>query len=139
LKQLTGATTEPVHITGSHERVRAVVAVGVTDPVLRLTRPQNATVTVDVLAAVERELPGVPVRWRNLGTGLRAQVRPTLTRVTALGRREALADLHAADIDAFVNLGGLGAGQYNLQVQIDPSESYRVSKISPSVVVVTIK
>ena len=139
LKQLTGATTGPVDITGSHGHVREVVAVGVTDSALRLAQPLNATVTVDVLAPVEREFFGVLVRWRNLGTGLLAQVRPTLTRVNARGRRGALADLRAADMNAFVDLGGLGVGQYSLQVQIDPSESYRVSKTTPSVVIVTIK
>ena len=140
LKQLTGATTEPVEVTGSHERVRDVVTVGITDSALHLVQAQDATVTVEVLPApVERDLSGVPVRWRNLGTGLRAQVRPTLTRVTARGRREALADLRAGNIDAFVDLAGLGPGRYNLRVQVDPSQTFGVSAIEPAVVDVTIK
>ena len=60
-------------MTGSRDGVRDVVTVGVTDSAVRLVQPQNATVIVEVLPApVERELPGVPVRWRNLGAGLRA-------------------------------------------------------------------
>ena len=65
-------------MTGSRSRVRDIVTVGISDSAVRLVQPQNATVLVEVLPApVERELAGVPVRWRNLGAGLRAQVQPT--------------------------------------------------------------
>ena len=114
--------------------------VEVVGPDSRLKQLTDATVTVEVLPApVERDLSGVPVRWRNLGTGLLALVRPTLTRVTARGRREALADLRAGNIDAFVDLAGLGPGRYNLRVQVDPSQTFGVSAIEPAVVDVTIK
>lgn len=140
LKQLTGATTEPVDVRGSHGRVRDDVTVGITDSAVRLVQAQSATVTVEVLPApVERDLHGVPVRWRNLGTGLRAQVSPTLTRITVRGRREAVVDLRAGAIDAFVDLAGLGPGRYNLRVQVDPSQTFGVSAIDPAVVDVTIK
>jgi len=140
LKQLTGATTEPVQITGSHTRVRDVVTVGMTDSAVRLVQPQNATITVDVVPApVERELAGVPIRWRNLQAGLSATIKPVLARVTARGRREALADLRAGSIDAFVDLYGLGPGRYNLRVQVDPSQTFGISAIEPAVVDVTIK
>ena len=140
LKQLTGATTEPVELTGSRARVRDVVTVGISDSSVRLVHTQDATITVEVLPApVERDLSGVPVRWRNLGAGLSAQVRPTLARVTVRGRREALADLRAGSIDAFVDLAGLGPGKYNLRVQVDPSQTFGVSDIDPAVVDVTIR
>lgn len=140
LRQLTGATTEPVEVTGSQDRVRDVVTIGIADSAVRLVQPQNATVVVEVLPApVERDLPGLPVRWRNLGAGLRAQVQPSLTRLTARGRREALASLSAGEIDAFVDLAGLGPGRYNLRVQVDPSQTFGVTAIAPAVVNVTIK
>src|SRR3954466_9456144 len=140
LKQLTGATTEPVQITGSHTRVRDVVTVGMTDSAVRLVQPQNATITVDVVPApVERELAGVPIRWRNLQAGVSSTVRPVLARGTARGRREALADLRAGAIDAFVDLYGLGPGRYNLRVQVDPYQTFGISAIEPAVVDVTIK
>jgi len=140
LKQLTGATTEPVLITGSRARVHDIVTVGMTDSAVRLVQPQNATITVEVLPApVERELAGVPVRWRNLQTGLTATIQPIFARVTARGRREALSDLRAGAIDAFVDLYGLGPGRYNLRVQVDPSQTFGISAIDPAVVDVTIK
>jgi YbbR domain-containing protein len=140
LKQLTGATTEPVQVTASRSRVRDVVTVGITDSAVRLVQPQDATVTVEILPApVERDLPGVPVRMRNLQAGLTAKVQPTLTRVTVRGRREGLSDLHAGAVEAFVDLYGLGPGRYNLRVQVDPSQTFGVSAIDPAVVDVTIK
>ena len=140
LKQLTGATTEPVQVTASRARVRDVVTVGIADSAVRLVQPRDATVTVEILPApVERDLPGVPVRMRNLQASLTAKVQPTLTRVTVRGRREALSDLRAGSVEAFVDLYGLGPGRYNLRVQVDPSQTFGVSAIDPAVVDVTIK
>jgi YbbR domain-containing protein len=140
LKQLTEATTEPVEVRGKSVGVRDSVTVGITDSAVRLVKPQNATVIVEVLPApVPRDLAGVPVRWRNLAAGLSAQVQPTLTRITVRGRREAISDLRPGTIDAFVDLAGLGPGRYNLRVQVDPSPTFGVSSIDPAVVDVTIK
>jgi YbbR domain-containing protein len=140
LKQLTGATTEPVQVTGSRTRVRDVVTVGMTDSSVRLVQPQNATITVEVVPApVERQLAGVPIRWRNLQAGLTATIRPILARVTARGREAAVAGLQAGAVDAFVDLYGLGPGRYNLRVQVDPSQTFGISAIDPPVVDVTIK
>lgn len=140
LKQLTGATTEPVEVTASRVRVRDVVTVGIADSAVRLVQPRDATVTVEILPApVERDLTGVPVRMRNLQAALTAKVQPTLTRVTVRGRREAVSDLRAGSVEAFVDLYGLGPGRYNLRVQVDPSQTFGVSAIDPAVVDVTIK
>jgi YbbR domain-containing protein len=140
LKQLTGATTEPVTVDGKKEKFTDQVTVGITDSALRLVQAQNARITVEILPApVERELAGVPVRMRNLGQGLRASVQPTLTRVIVRGRREALNDLRAGAIDAFVDLAGLAPGRYNLRGQVDPSQTFGVSSIDPAVVDVTIR
>ena len=140
VRALAEATTEPVNIAGSRDRVRDVVTVGVTDAAVRLDSSVSATVLVEVLPApIEREVGGVPIRWRNLGGGMRAQVTPSVAKVSARGRREALEALRADAIEAFVDLAGLGAGRYNLRVQVDPSEHFGLNTITPSVVEVTIK
>lgn len=140
VRALAEATTEPVNIAGSRERVRDVVTVGVTDAAVRLDSSVSATVLVEVLPApIEREVGGVPIRWRNLGSGMRAHVAPSVAKVSVRGRREALEALGADAIEAFVDLAGLGAGRYNLRVQVDPSEHFGLNTITPSVVEVTIK
>jgi YbbR domain-containing protein len=140
VKQLTAATTEPVSLTGHRETVFDTVTIGVSDSAVRLVEPMSARVTVEIVPApVERVVTGVPIRWRNLNAGLTARVAPQTATVTVRGRRQALEDMRTETIDAFVDLAGLGPGQYNLQVQFDPTESFGVSATEPAVVQVTIK
>ena len=140
LRTLTGATTEPVDVTGARNRVSDVVTVGVADAAVRLVKAQTARVSVEVMPAPgERELPGVPVRYHNLGSGLGAQIKPVLTKVTVRGRRDAIQGLRPGEVEAFVDLAGLGPGRYNLRVQVDPSRDFGVSSIEPAVVDVTIR
>jgi YbbR domain-containing protein len=140
VRQIAEATTEPVSIAGARSRVRDVVTVGVADSSVRLLQPQSATVIVEVAPApVERSVPDVPVRWRNLGTGLRAQIAPSLVRVSVRGGRDALASVRNDSVQSFVDLAGLGTGRYNLRVQVDPAESFGVTAVDPAVVSVTIR
>jgi YbbR domain-containing protein len=140
VRQLASATTEPVVIQGTRGRVRDVVTIGVEDAEVRLIQPQQATVVVEILPApVERDVIGVPVRWRNLGTGLWARVSPALARVRVRGQRDPLAELRPDSVDAFVDLTGLGPGQYNLRVQVDPSERFGLVTVTPAVVNVSIR
>lgn len=140
LKQLAQATTEPVRVTGARENIRDVVAVGVTDAAVRLVKPQNVTVIVTVLPApIERELAGVPVRARNVGSRLQHRIAPASVTVVVRGQAEAVVAARAPEIGAFVDLDGLGAGRYNLRVQVDPSEQFGVTAIRPQLVNVTIR
>jgi YbbR domain-containing protein len=140
VREVAEATTEPVEIDGKSERVRDVVAVGVTDSSVRLAQPLSATVVVEISPApVEREVSGVPVRWRDLGQGLSARVAPPVVRVTIRGLREALSAVRPDAIDAFVDLTGLGPGQYTLRVQVDPSQTFGVGAVTPGNVSVIIK
>jgi YbbR domain-containing protein len=140
VRKLAQATTEPVLISGSRDRVRDVVTVGVVDPAVRLVKSLNATVVVEIWPApVERELSGVPVRWRNLTSGLRATVSPSLARIRIRGQREAVGALQPDALEAFVDLAGLGPGRYNLRVQAEPTETVGIGEIVPAVVEVTIR
>jgi YbbR domain-containing protein len=140
VRQVAEATTEPVSVKDAKTRVRDGVTIGVVDSSVRLTQAQSANVTVEIWPApVERRMPDVPVRWRNLGTGLRAQVAPQLVHVTVRGAANPLAALRGDSVQAFVDLAGLGSGRYNLRVQVDPADNFGVVAIDPAVVSVTIK
>jgi YbbR domain-containing protein len=141
VKKLANATTEPITVTGARENIRDVVAVGLIDSAVRLVKPQDVTVIVEVLPApIERELRGVLVRARNLGSGLAApKISPASVTLSVRGRREALAGVETETVDAFVDLTGLGPGQYSLRVQADPSQHFGVVEIAPAVVAVTIR
>jgi YbbR domain-containing protein len=140
VRQVAEATTEPVTVKEARSRVRDGVTVGVADPSVRLVQAQNAQVTVEIWPApVERQVPDVPVRYRNLGTGLRANLTPQLVRVLVRGAKEPLAELRADGVQAFVDLAGLGSGRYNLRVQVDPADRFGVVEIAPAVVSVVIR
>ena len=140
VRQISEATTEPISVKDAKTRIRDGVTIGVLDSAVRLAQPQNANVTVEIWPApLEKKLADVPVRWRNLAAGMRAQLSPQLVHVTVRGSQDALADVRGDSVQAFVDLAGLGSGRYNLRVQADPSESFGVVAIDPAVVSVTIK
>lgn len=140
VRQVAEATTEPVSVKDAASRVRDSVTVGVIDSSVRLAQPQSANVTVEIWPApIERDVSGVPVRYRNLGNGLRASLSPQLAHVTIRGSKAALDDLRGDNIQAFVDLAGLGAGRYNLRVQVDRTERFGVVTIDPAVVSVGIR
>ena len=140
VRKVDQATTEPVSVKDQTGNVRDVVAVGVTDASVRLVRPQDVTVIVSILPApVERTLEGVLVRARNLRDGLQQKLVPSTVAVAVRGRREAIAGARPERIEAFVDLAGLGPGRYNLRVQVDPSQQFGVTGVTPQVVDVTIK
>lgn len=140
VRQVAEATTEPVSVKDAKSRVRDNVTIGVVDASVRLVQAQSANVMVEIWPApVERRMSDVPVRWRNLGAGLRAQVSPQLVHVTVRGSKGPLAALSDDSVQAFVDLAGLGSGRYNLRVQVDPAEAFGVVAIDPAVVSVTIR
>jgi YbbR domain-containing protein len=140
VRQVAEATTEPIVVTGARALVRDSVTVGVADSSVRLAQPQSANVSVEIWPApLERELSDVPVRYRNLGAGLRANIAPQLAHVTIRGSKDNLEGLSGDAVQAFVDLAGLGSGRYNLRVQVDPVERFGVLAIDPAVVLVTIK
>lgn len=140
VRQVAEATTEPISVKDAKSRVRDNVTIGVVDASVRLVQAQSASVMVEIWPApVERRMADVPVRWRNLGAGLRAQVAPQLVHVTVRGAKDPLAALSDDSVQAFVDLAGLGSGRYNLRVQVGPAETFGVVAIDPAVVSVTIK
>lgn len=140
VRQVSEATTESVVVTDSRERVQDAVTIGLADSAVRLSEAQTATVVVEVLPApLERVFSRVPVRWRNLAKGLRAQLVPAVVDATVRGRREGVGGLKADAINTFVDLAGLGPGHYNLRVQVEPSQDFGVASLSPAVVDVIIK
>jgi len=138
--QIAEATTEPVSVKDARSRVRDTVTIGVVDASVRLVQSRSAQVVVDIWPApVERPIPDVPVRWRNLASGLSAQLSPQLVHVSLRGTAAVLSGLRSDSVEAFVDLAGLGAGRYNLRVQVDPAARFGVVAIDPAVVLVTIK
>jgi YbbR domain-containing protein len=139
VKRATEVLAEPVSINGSKGPVQETVTLGLLDPSLRLKAARSAAVTVQILPApLERTLRNRPVHLRNVGPHLDAQAVPAAVQLTLRGRRDALNRVDADDIVAFVDLAGLGPGEYSLTVHADASTDTGVARIEPSSVRVRI-
>jgi len=139
VRRVTEALTEPVSVSGARDRVNQSVILGLIDPSLRLKNARSAMVTVQIVPApLERSLQGRPVHLRNVAANLEAQAVPSAVGLTLRGSREALARVEADDIVAYVDLAGLGPGQYSLTVHADSSPEAGVTRIEPSSVQVRI-
>jgi YbbR domain-containing protein len=139
VQRVSEAVTEPVTLAGAREQVREKVTVGLLDPALRLKTPGTAMVTVQIVPApLEHRLRGRPVHLRNLAANLFAEAQPSTVDVTIRGSREALGRLEVDDIAAYVDLAGLGAGQYTLNVRADSSLEAGVTHVEPATVQVRI-
>jgi len=134
----TEAVTEAVSVAGARARVAEVVRVGLLDPLLRLKTPRSANVRVEVLPGPRERTVGQPVHLRNLGPALAAQALPPAVDVVLRGSREGLSRVDAGDVTAYVDLAGLGLGDYSLPVAAEASNDAGVARILPPSVQVRI-
>ena len=139
VKRATEVVTEPVSVEGAKAHVKQSVILGLVDPALRLKSARSAMVTVQILPApLERTLRNQPVHLRNLGPNLQAEAVPAAVELTLRGNREALGRVAADDLAAYIDLAGLGPGQYSLTVHADSSREAGVTRVNPESVQVRI-
>ena len=139
VKRATEVLTEPVSVAGARTHVKQSVILGLLDPALRLKTVRSAMVTVQILPApLERTLRNQAVHLRNLGPNLQAEAVPAAVDLTLRGNRDALGRVAADDLAAFIDLAGLGPGQYSLTVHADSSRDAGVTRVSPESVQVRI-
>jgi YbbR domain-containing protein len=133
------ALTETVLIADLRQSVTTTVKIGFQDPALRLKTPRTASVHVEILPGpMERTVQNRPVHLRNLAPHLMAQAEPVVVDVGLRGSRESLARVPAEAVTAYVDVAGLGAGEYMLAVHADGSDLAGVTHIDPSTVKVHI-
>jgi YbbR domain-containing protein len=138
VKRVTEVLTEPVSVAGARDQVRQSVILGLDDPALRLKTARSAMVTVQILPApLERTFRARPVHLRNLAPNLDARAVPATVDVSLRASRETLNQVDVDDIVAYVDLVGLGSGEYSLVVHADSSPEAGV-RIQPSSVQVRI-
>ena len=139
VKRAREALTETISVADLHEPAAAVVTIGLNDPALRLKTQRSVSVQVQILPGPgERTLRNRPVHLRNLGSHLSAQATPVVVDVGLRGSREALSRLDADAVNAYVDVAGLGAGDYMLAVHADASDQAGVTHIDPATIKVRI-
>jgi YbbR domain-containing protein len=135
VQQADEAVTEPISIAGAMTDVTEIVTVGLLDPALRVKGVRTATVKVQVgLGPRERTVRNRPLRLRDLPANLTAQATPPDVDIVVRGSRDGLARLDADEVVPFVDLKGLGAGEYALTVHVDPVADANVARVAPETV-----
>jgi YbbR domain-containing protein len=135
LRRVTEAITEPLWVGSAKSDVRASVILGLADEGVRLKSAKTAQVLVAIVPAPEeRQLSSVTVRARNLGAGLRAAIAPPVVKVRVRGTKEALSKIRDASIVAYVDLEGVGRGDYGLPVRLEPTIGVGVDQLEPTIV-----
>jgi YbbR domain-containing protein len=137
--RVTQALTEPVSVAGARATVNDGVTIGFLDSALRLKTPRMAQVSVEVMPGpVERTVRQRPVHLRSLGANVVARVTPSTVDVVLRGSREGVNATDPGDVAAFVDLVGLGAGDYTLPVKIEGPTRAGVARILPATIQVNI-
>jgi YbbR domain-containing protein len=140
IQRLSEALTEPVSVEGATTTVREAVTVGAASPSVRLRVPMRAIVTVEVVPAPsERTVDRVPVRVRNVASGLVARAIPPAVTVRVRGSREAVDHLRSDAVTVFVDVAGLGPGLYELPLRTDRTTTFGVAGMAPSVVQIVLE
>jgi hypothetical protein len=140
IQRLSEALTEPVSVEGATKSIREAVTVGAASPNVRLKIAQRAVVTVDVMPAPsEQTLDRVPVRVRNVPSGLMSRAIPSAVTVRVRGSRDAVARLRSDAVTVFVDVAGLGPGLYELPLRTDRTTAFGVAGMEPSVVQIVLE
>jgi YbbR domain-containing protein len=139
VKRAAEAVTETISIAGLEQTFHQAVTVGLLDPSLRLKTQHTVDVTVQIAPGpMERTLRGVPVRLRGLGPRLSGQAVPAVVDIAVRGSHELINRIAAADLSAYVDANGLGAGEYTLAVHAETPERAGITHVEPSTVQVRI-
>jgi YbbR domain-containing protein len=137
LAMVSEAITEPISVKGATASFVAVVNVGSPEPAVRLRNAVTTKVAVTISPApVMLTVTGVPVQIRNASRP--TQISPRQVTVMARGPRDRQG-VKASDFDASVDVSGLPAGQFDVDVRVVPPAQLGVDHVEPSTVKVTIR
>ena len=136
LRRVTEAITEPLWVGSARADVRSSVIVGVADEGVRLKSAKTAVVSVAIMPAPEeRQLSGVAVRAaKSVRRSSSVTITPPAVKVRVRGTKEAIAKIREASIVAYVDLEGIGRGDYGLPVRLEPTAGVGVDQLDPTIV-----
>lgn len=135
LRRVTEAITEPLWVGSAKADVRSTVVVGVADESVRLKSARSAVISVAIVPAPEeRQLSSVAVQTRNLASGLAATIMPPSVKVRVRGTKEAIAKIRDTSVVAYIDLEGIGRGDYGLPVRLEPAADVAVDQLDPTMV-----
>jgi hypothetical protein len=113
---------------------------GVADEGVRLKSARTAIVSVAIVPApAEKQLSSVPVRPRNLAGGLSAKISPSAVKVRVRGMQDTIAKIRDTSVVAYVDLDGIGRGEYGLPVRLEPAANVGIDQLDPTIVSIIVE
>jgi YbbR domain-containing protein len=124
---LANLTSLPVEISVEGLKANQQFKMEITKPVgVKSLSVNNITIDVVLEDAIDRELSGVNIEWRNLNEDLyRAQgltQEDIQVSVILKGVESVVNEIEASDVIAFVDLKGLGEGTHEVDVKVEGSD-----------------
>jgi YbbR domain-containing protein len=134
LRRVTEAITEPLWVGSARSVVKSTVVLGVAEQGVRLKTARSAVVSVAIVQAPAARMLDVPVRVRNLATGLTARVTPQTVKVRVRGTTPAVERTRATSVIAYVDLNGILEGDYGLPVRLEQTKDVGLDQLDPTMV-----
>lgn len=135
MRYIDEAITETISVEGADETFTRTVTLGLVDPAVRLKTPQRAVVTVEILPVQGmRRLTNQAVELRGLSDGLVAWAVPSIVELELRGSDVGAALLNLNTVTVFVDLTGLGVGEYAMAIETESVTASGIAQIKPSTV-----
>ncbi|MCM3881553.1 MAG: CdaR family protein [Vicinamibacterales bacterium] len=140
LRRVEEVITEPLWVGSATAAVKSTVILGVAEQGVRVKTARSAVVSVAIVPAPEtRMVDNVPVRARNLATGLLAKITPQTVTVRVRGTKDVVEKIKGAAIMAYVDLRGISEGEYGLPVRLEQTRDIGVDQLDPTMVSVHVQ
>ncbi|HEX5938750.1 MAG TPA: CdaR family protein [Dehalococcoidia bacterium] len=136
LRDIESVTTSPVDLGDAAESFSEEVDLDLPEGVT--AQPDTVSVDVTVEQANVEATIGVAPRFVNVAPGLTSSTSTAIVLVTLSGPLNVLQDLGPEEVQAVVDLAGLGPGTYTLTVSVQVPDGVTVVRASPVQITVTL-
>jgi YbbR domain-containing protein len=136
LQDIDSVSTQPINLEDISESFTEVVDLDLPDGVT--AAPESVSVEVTLEQSNVEATLGVAPRFVNVAPGLTATTSTAIVLVTISGPLNLLQDLGPEDVQAVVDVAGLGAGTYTLTVAVQAPEGVTPIRVAPAQITVTL-
>ena len=136
LRDIESVTTSPVDLGDAAESFSEEVDLDLPEGVT--AQPDTVSVDVTVEQANVEATIGVAPRFVNVAPGLTSSTSTAIVLVTLSGPLNVLQDVGPEEVQAVVDLAGLGPGTYTLTVSVQVPDGVTVVRASPVQITVTL-
>lgn len=138
LSGIRSVSLVPYSVSGMSSDVVAPLGYDLPEGVSVLDSDQ-ALVTVTIREKTDTgQYTGVDIEKRNLGKGLTASLSQSTVDVTVIAGEKEISALRASDVMPYIDLKGMSAGTYTVDILFEIPDGFTAESFTPSVATVTV-